>query len=203
MASFEAPVGELSDAEVEAGAEGVEEGALADARVAAEEDGAAGDEVAEAVEAAACEGGDLEDGVADGAVEADEFLLGFAELGVDEEVALVEDDGGGDMVGLGGDQQAVDEAGGGAGQAEGGDDAEAVDVGGDDVGLLAEFGGAAHDVVAAVGHVVDDASAVGLALEADAVAHGHGVGLLVAAQTVVAAQTAVDGFSGQWVVGGG
>ena len=119
-------------------------------------------------------------------------MLQGAQLVVDQQVALVEDDGGGDVVGVGGDQQAVDEARRGARQAEGRHDAEEVDIGGDDVGLFAELGGAADDVIAAVAHLVDDAGAVVLQFKEHAVAHSHGVCLPVAPQAVVAPQTAVN-----------
>ena len=102
------------------------------------------------------------------------------------------------MVGLGCHQQAVDEARGGAWQAEGGHDAQQVYVGRYDVGLLRQLGGAPHDVVAAVAHVVYDPRAVVLQLEEHAVAHGHGVGLLVAPQAVVAAQAAVQRLAAVW-----
>ncbi len=106
------------------------------------------------------------------------------------EVALVEDDGGGDMVGLGGDEEAVDEAGRGAWEAEGGHDAEEVDIGGDDVCLLGEVSGASDDVVATVVDIGDKSGAVVKELEVDTVAHGNGVGLLGAVKAVVAAEAA-------------
>ena len=108
------------------------------------------------------------------------------------EVRLVEDDTGRYMVGFGGDEQAVDEAGRSARQRQRRDYAELVDVRGYDVSLLGELGGFADDVVAAVEHVVYHAGSVVLKQEFHLVAHGHGVGLFVASQTVVASQTAVE-----------
>ena len=96
------------------------------------------------------------------------------------------------MVSFGGHQQAVDKARRGARQTEGGDDAEQVDVGGDDVGLLAELGGAADDIVAAVGDIGNHACAVIEEQERDAIAYGDGVGLLAAAKAIVAAEATVD-----------
>ena len=107
------------------------------------------------------------------------------------EVHLVEEDTGGDMIGFGGDQQSVDEARGGAWKPESGDNAEEVDIGGDDMRLLAELGGATNDIVLAVGHIVDDTGAVVLHFEEDMVTHSHRIRLLVAPQAVIATQTAV------------
>lgn len=96
------------------------------------------------------------------------------------------------MIGFGSDEESVDEACGGAREAEGGDEAELVDIGGDNVGLLGELGGAAYDAVAAVGDIGDQASAVVEELERDVVADGDRVGLLAAADTEIATETAVE-----------
>lgn len=108
------------------------------------------------------------------------------------EVTLVEDDSRRDVVGLCSDKQAVDETSGGARKAQCGDEAEQVDIGGDDVSLLGEFGGTTDDVVVAVGDVGNHARAVVEELERDAVADGYGVGLFAATETVVATETAVE-----------
>ena len=188
--ALHAPLADLAYAEVEPGGDGVEQCRLAHARMAAEEHRLAGDGLADLLDAVALEGADGHDGVAGGLVDGFELVMYFPE-GLFVEVALVENDAGGDMVGLGGDEQAVDKAGGGAREAEGGHNAEAVEVGRDDMGLLAEFGSLAHDVVPAVAHLADDAGAVVLQEVFDLVAHGHGVGLLVAPQAIVAPQAAI------------
>ena len=96
------------------------------------------------------------------------------------------------MVGLSGDEESVDEACGGARETKGGNEAELVDVGSDDVSLLGELGGAAYDAVAAVGDIGNQASAVVEELERDVVADGDRVGLLAAADTEIATETAVE-----------
>ena len=192
VASFEAPVGDVAHLEGESGAKGVEEGTFAHAAVAGEEDGLAGDKLLHLVEPRTFEGRNLINGVSCGGIDALHLVVYLPKLFV-VKVHLVEEDAGGDVVGLSGDQQAVDETRGGAWEAEGGHDAQQIDVGGDDVRLLGELGGAADDVVLAVGDIVDDAGAVVLQLEEDMVAHGHGVCLLVAPQAIVTAQPAVDG----------
>ena len=191
VASFETPIGDVAGAKAEGGAEGVEEGAFAHAAVAGEEDSAAGNHLFHGVETVAAEGRYLEDRVAGIGVDGFQLVVYFPQLLV-VEVALVEDERCGDVVGFGGDEEAVDEARGGAWEAESGHDAQEVDVGGDDVGLFRELGGAADDVVATVVDVSDDAGAVVLKLIVDNVAHGYGVGLLIATKTVVAAETTVD-----------
>ena len=159
--------------------------------MAAEEAYLAGNKLPDGVDARAVERGDLVDRVADGGVDSLEFVVDGPQLIV-VEVALVEDEHCGDVVGFGGDEEAVDEACGGAREAEGGDEAEEVDVGGDDVGLLAELGGAADDIVAAVGDIGNHACAVIEEQERDAIAYGDGVGLLAAAKAIVAAEATVD-----------
>lgn len=158
--------------------------------MAGEEGYFAGDELLDEWEAGAVEGGDFVDGIAGGGVDGFYLVVDFPKFVV-VEVYFVEYEHCGDVIGFGGDEEAVDEAGGGAGETEGGDDAELVDVGGDDVGLLGELGGAADDVVAAVLDFGDEAGAVVVETKFDIVAYGDGVGLLVAANAEISAQTAV------------
>ena len=190
--ALEAPVRNLPHLEAQAGAQRVEYGRLAHAGVAAEEDRLAGDGLPQGIHAGALEGRHLQHRVSGAGVDGLQLVVRLPQPVV-VEVHLVENQACRNVVGLGGHQQAVDETRRGARQAEGGHHAQQVDVGGNDVCLLRQLGGAAHDVVATVAHIVDDAGAVVLQLNQHTVAHRHGVGLLVAPQAVVAAQAAVHG----------
>ena len=192
MFTLEAPIRELSDLEVKTGTEGVEESALADATMAGKEDCGTSYHLLQHVESRAFQRRHFQNGVTGIDIDGLQLIVNLPQF-VIIEVHLVEDNGCGDMIGLGSDQESIDEARGGTGEAEGGHDAEKVDVGGDDMGLLAEFGCATDDVVAAVVDVEDKGSTVVLQGVVNAVAHSHGVSLLVAAQTIVAAQTTIEG----------
>ncbi len=167
--------GDGACAQAEVGQQGVDEGGLAHSGVAGEQGDAALDLLAQFVEALALYGGDAQAGVADAGVELHE-AVGVAQLVEVVGVFFVDDDGDGDVVGLRGCQEAVDEGGGGLGVAEGDDEEAAVDVGGYDVGLPGEVGGAPDDVVAAGLDVGNDAGAVVLEVDVDVVAYGDGVG---------------------------
>lgn len=60
------------------------------------------------------------------------------------------------------------------------------------MGLFAELGRAADDIVATVGDVGNHACAVVKELESDVVANSNRVGLLASAKAVVATETTVD-----------
>ena len=117
----------------------------------------------------------------------------LAVVGVGQQVGLVEAQDGLHAVGLGGGQEAVYEVGAGGGVGERCHEHGLVDVGGDDVTLLAEVDGAAHYVVAAVCDVGDVGRAVGAGRgHMHEVAHGHGVGGAQALDAEVALHLAVD-----------
>lgn len=199
--TFEAPLADLARFEVERGVDGVEERRFADTTVAAEERDLARDEIFNCIDAHTGESRDLEDRVAGVGIDSFDFVVDSTKLIV-VEVALVEDDDRRDMVGFGGDEEAVDKASRGAREAEGGDNTELVDIGGDDVSLLAEFGSATNNAVAALMDVGDETRAIVEDLEGNMVADGDGVGLLVAANAEIAPQAAGESFAavGQHII---
>ena len=199
--AFEAPLADLARFEVKRGVDGVEESRFADTTVAAEERDFARDEFFDCIDAHTGESRDLEDRVAGVGIDSFDFVVDSPKLIV-VEVALVEYDDRGDMVGFGGDEEAVDKASRGAREAEGGDNTELVDIGGDDVSLLAEFGSATDDAVAAIIDCGDKTRAIVEDLEGNMVADGDGVGLLVAANAEIAPQAAGESFAavGQHII---
>lgn len=185
-------VGDGSGLQVEPRLNAVDEGGLADAGKTGEDGGLALQRRAEGVHVLAGGGGDNVAFVADAAVnhrqpahEGAVFLV--------IHVQFVEHQDGGDVVCLGGRQEAVDEDGGGDGVVHGDDEHRAIDVGGDDMGLLGEVGGAADDVVAARLDGNDDA-AVGAGFHLHDIAHGNRVGGAHAFHAKAPADAALDGF---------
>jgi hypothetical protein len=108
------------------------------------------------------------------------------------EVHFVEENTGRDMIGLGSDQEPINKARGGTWKSKGGNDAKKVDIGGDDMRLLAELGGTSDDIVLTVGHIVDNPRTVVLHFEEDVVTYSHRIRLLVTTQTIIATQPAVE-----------
>lgn len=81
--------------------------------------------------------------------------VGDTQFGIVIAVEFVNDDMHGDAVGFGRGQKTVDERGAGFGVVDGDEEQTLVDIGSKDVTLLAEVGGLADDVVAAVLDVGD------------------------------------------------
>ena len=103
-------------------------------------------------------------------------------------INLVENKNDRNVVGFGRRKEAVDEDGCGDGVVDGDEQQRLVDVGGKDVGLLRKVGGLADHVVAPLEHFFDDALVVVLRFEHDVVADGYRVG----AFDVVEAHLAFD-----------
>ena len=96
------------------------------------------------------------------------------------------------MIGLGGDQETVDEARGGPRLGEGRDHDGEVYVGGDDMGGLAEVDRLTHDDVVAGLDLLDDARVLArLLIEDHVIAHRHRVGGAQSVEAYLAPKTAV------------
>ena len=117
-------------------------------------------------------------------------------------VALVENDGCRNVVGLCRSQQTIDEARRRARETKCRHNTQKVYVGCNYVGLLAQFGRAANDTVAAVGNFGNHPRAVLKQLKLDAVSDSYRVGLFAAADAEIAPQTAGESITavGQHIV---
>ena len=95
---------------------------------------------------------DGERGVTDRLVERTQFVEAVG-LFRGEQVHLVEDQQGRHAVGFGSSQEAVDEDGAGLGMIDGDEQCHLVEVGGDDMTLLAQVGRSANDIIPPVLHL--------------------------------------------------
>ena len=167
-----------------AGQEGVDKGGFAHARIARKEGDGSAKFCLYLRKTLALGRRNFEAGIADGGVEVDEAVQ-IAQVVFIVEVGLVEEQDGGDAVGFGRGQEAVDEGGRSLRIVDGDDEHALVEVGGDDVRLLREVGRAADDVVLAVLYLGDKGRAFPVFNDVDTVAHGHGVGAADAFQAEV------------------
>lgn len=173
--AFVVVFGDVARAQVYAGYQFIDNRRLADARMTRQE----GDFVfqlgLQGVQSFAGGGAEFQTGIADGGIEVDEALqifLVFPVIPVD----FVENQFDGYAIGFGRGQEAVDKHGGGNGVIDGYDQHRLVEVGGDDVRLLRQVGGAADDVVFPLFNRGDKGCALFVDVDLHPVAHGYGVG---------------------------
>ena len=113
-------------------------------------------------------------GVAERLIECAQVLQRLLFLG-GKEVYLVEDERGWHAIRLAGSEKAVDEGGRGDGVVDSNEERHLVEVGGDDMRLLAQIRGAADDVVFSLADGGNPIGAIGKGLHLHMVAHSNGV----------------------------
>ena len=162
--------------------------------IAAEQCYLAIEQRAQGIQALATDSRDGETGIANGFVELHHHLL-IVQFVSRQEVGLVEYKEYGHAIGFCRSQKTVDECCRSLRLGDRDDQESLIDVSRQDMALLGEVDAFADDVVAAVLYLGDKGSALGIELDVNPVADGHGIGTPYAAQTEVTLDFAIDSQS--------
>ncbi len=179
----------------------VQERGFAHTAVARQEGDLAQQMLLEVVHSLPCLGRDEKNVISDGAIEVSQ-VVGIALFVGIEEVGLVDDDDGRNVVCLGGSEETVDEGSAGLRMLDGDDQNDGIQIGGKDVRLLGEVDGLADDVVAPFLDGVDEGKSLLVDLVVDDVAHRNGVGGADAFQSEITFYLTRDKASYSWLLGG-
>ena len=154
--------------------DGIKQGALPYARVAAQQRDLIGEDSGHSRQVRTIQRRDGVGSVAERLVERAQVLQRLLFLGT-VEVYLVEDKRGRYAIRLAGGEEAVNEGGGGDGVVHRNEERHLVEVGGDDMRLLAQIRGAADDVILSLADGGNPIGAIGKGLHLHMVAHSNGV----------------------------
>ena len=194
VGAFVVGVGDGARARQRLAEDGIKQGALPYTRVAAQQRDLIGEDSGHCRQVRTIQRRDGVGSVAERFVERAQVLQRLLFLGA-EEVYLVEDERSRNAIRLAGGEKTVNESGRGNGVVHRNEERHLVEVGGNDMRLLAQIRGAADDVVLSLADGGNPIGAIGKGLHLHMVAHSNGVRRADTLNTEITLDMAIKGIS--------